>query len=96
MALEIEKVAADLVKREPKSLPHRTLLALARLRAGLVNSALDAYGIEVPEEVITPSAVAVRAVALAANGRQNEATELLRKLNRDALVPEERALVNSL
>ena len=96
VALEIEKVAADLVKREPKSLPHRTLLALARLRAGLVNSALDAYGIEVPEEVITPSAVAVRAVALAANGRQNEATELLRKLNRDALVPEERALVNSL
>ena len=95
-ALEIEKVAADLVKREPKSLPHRTLLALARLRAGLVNSALDAYGIEVPEEVITPSAVAVRAAALAANGRQNEATELLRKLNRDALVPEERALVTSL
>jgi hypothetical protein len=95
-ALKIEKVAADLVKREPKSLPHRTLLALARLRAGLVNSALDAYGIEVPEEVITPSAVAVRAVALAANGRQNEATELLRNLNRDALVPEERTMIGSL
>jgi tetratricopeptide (TPR) repeat protein len=89
----IEKLAEQLVHDEPKSLPHRTLLALARLRAGHINTALDAYNIEVPEEVITPSAVAVRAVALAANRRQNEATELVRNLNRDQLVPEERALI---
>jgi hypothetical protein len=95
-ALQIEKIAEDLVKRKPTSLPHRTLLALARLRAGHINTALDAYNIEVPEEVITPSAVAVRAAALAANGRQKEATDLLRDLNRDQLVPEERALIASL
>jgi tetratricopeptide (TPR) repeat protein len=95
-ALQIEKIAEDLVKREPTSLPHRTLLALARLRAGHINTALDAYNIEVPEEVITPSAIAVRAAALAANGRQKEATDLLRDLNRDQLVPEERALIVSL
>jgi hypothetical protein len=92
----IEKLAEQLVRAEPKSLPHRTLLALARMRAGHVNTALDAYNIEVPEEVITPSAVAVRAAALAANGRHDEAARLLRNLNRDQLVPEERALINSL
>ena len=84
------------MKREPTSLPHRTLLALARLRAGHINTALEAYNIEVPEEVITPSAIAVRAAALAANGRQKEATDLLRDLNPDQLVPEERALIVSL
>jgi tetratricopeptide (TPR) repeat protein len=94
-ALQIEKVAEDLVKREPTSLSHRTLLALARLRGGHVSTALDAYNIEVPEEIITPSAVVVRAAALAANERQNEATDLLRNLNRDRLVPEERALIDS-
>ena len=92
----IEKLAEQLVHDEPKSLPHRTLLALARMRAGHTNTALSAYNIEVPEEVITPSAVAVRAAALAANGRHDEAAELLRNLNRDQLVPEELALVNSL
>jgi len=66
------------------------------LRAGHINTALDAYNIEVPEEVITPSAVAVRAAALAANGRQNEAADLLRNLDRDQLAPEERALIDSL
>ena len=84
------------MRDEPKSLPHRTLLALARLRAGHINTALGAYNIEVPEEVITPSAVAVRAAALAANGRQNEAADLLRNLDRDQLAPEERALIDSL
>jgi len=92
-AAEIEKLAEKLVEREPKSLPHRTLLALARLRGGHRTSALDAYNIEVPEEVITPSAVAVRAAILYANGRVDEATDLIKQISPDQLVAEERALI---
>jgi tetratricopeptide (TPR) repeat protein len=91
----IEKLAEDLVAREPKSLPHRTLLALARLRAGLPQSALDAYGIEVPDEARTPSAIAVRCAALMANGRVDDAKSLLTDLNHDQLLPEEKALIES-
>jgi tetratricopeptide (TPR) repeat protein len=92
---EIEKLAEQLVQREPKSLPHRTLLALARLRSGLPSSALDAYGIEVPDEAITPSAAAVRAAVLGANGRADEARSLIAKIPRDQFLPEERALIES-
>jgi hypothetical protein len=91
----IEKLAEDLVAREAKSLPHRTLLALARLRAGLPQSALDAYGIDVPDEARTPSATAVRCATLMANGRIEEAKALLADLNRDQLLPEEKALIES-
>ncbi|MEY2493085.1 MAG: hypothetical protein QOH24_2036 [Verrucomicrobiota bacterium] len=92
-AEEIEKLAQKLVEREPKSLPHRTLLALARLRGGHRTNALEAYNIEVPEEVITPSAVAVRAAVLYANGRIDEATDLIKQISPDQLVAEERALI---
>ena len=91
----IELLAEDLVAREPKSLPHRTLLALARLRAGLAQSALDAYGIDVPDEARTPSAIAVRCAVLIANGRIDAAKSLLADLNRDQLLPEEKALIES-
>jgi tetratricopeptide (TPR) repeat protein len=91
----IELLAEDLVAREPKSLPHRTLLALARLRAGLPQSALDAYGIDVPDEARTPSAIAVRYATLIANGRVDQAKSLLADLNRDQLSPEEKALIES-
>jgi tetratricopeptide (TPR) repeat protein len=91
----IELLAEDLVAREPKSLPHRTLLALARLRAGLPQSALDAYGIDVPDEARTPSAIAVRSATLIANGRVDQAKSLLTDLNRDQLLPEEKALIES-
>jgi hypothetical protein len=93
---KIEALAADLVRREPASLPHRTLLALARLRAGHADRALDAYGIEVPQNVVTPSAIAVRAAALDANGRHEEAADLIRDLPRSALLPEEQALIGGL
>jgi hypothetical protein len=93
---EIEALAADLVRREPASLPHRTLLALARLRAGHADRALDAYGIEVPENAVTPSAIAVRAAALDANGRHAEAADLIRDLPRHQLMPEERALIENI
>ena len=91
----IELLAEDLVAREPKSLPHRTLLALARLRAGLPQSALAAYGIDVPEEARTPSAIAVRFAALIANGHIDAAKSLLADLNHDQLLPEEKALIES-
>jgi tetratricopeptide (TPR) repeat protein len=92
-AEEIEKLAQGLVEREPRSLPHRTLLALARLRGGHRTRALEAYNIEVPEEIITPSAVAVRAAVLYANGRITEAKDLIKQLSTDQLVAEERALI---
>jgi hypothetical protein len=93
-AEEIEKLAAKLVRDEPKSLPHRTLLALARLRAGRPLAALDAYGIEVPEEVITPSAAAVRAATLYVNGRADEAADTIKQVSLDQLASEERALID--
>jgi hypothetical protein len=93
-AEEIEKLAAKLVRDEPKSLPHRTLLALARLRAGRPLAALDAYGIEVPEEIITPSAAAVRAATLYANGHADEAADLIKRVSLDRLASEERALID--
>jgi hypothetical protein len=93
---ETEKLAEQLVEREPKSLPHRTLLALARLRQGLPSSALDAYGIEVPEEAITPSAAVVRAAALSANGRTDEARTLIANLRAEQLLPEEGALIEGI
>jgi hypothetical protein len=89
----IELLAEKLIEREPKSLPHRTLLALARLRAGLPSSALDAYAIEVPDEARTSSAIAVRCAALLANGRIDEAKSLISELHIDQLLPEERALI---
>jgi hypothetical protein len=92
-AEEIEKLAEKLVEREPKSLPHRTLLALARLRGGHRTSALEAYNVEVPEEVITPSGVAVRAAVLYANGRVDEAKDLIKQISPDQLLVEERALI---
>jgi len=94
--IAIEHLAEKLVQREPASLPHRTLLALARLRFGLPASALDAYGIDVPHKARTASAVAVRCAALMANGRIDEAKSLIAELQRDQLLPEERALIDSL
>jgi hypothetical protein len=91
---QIEQLAERLIKREPNSLPHRTLLALARIRAGLPASALDAYGIQVPDQALTASAIAVRCAALMANGRMDEAKSLISGLRRDQLLLEERALIN--
>jgi DNA-binding SARP family transcriptional activator len=39
----IEQLAEKLMEREPASLPHRTLLALARLRQGRAQDALRVY-----------------------------------------------------
>jgi hypothetical protein len=93
----IERLAADLVQREPSSLPHRTLLALARLRLGKFSDAMDAYsGIQVARGALTPSAVAVHAAVLAANGRGEDAATEIRDVDRKRLMPEEAALVESI
>src|SRR2546423_554849 len=73
--ITIEQLAARLVQREPSSLPHRTLLALARLKLGKFSDAMDAYSnIQVSRGALTPSALAVHAPVLAANGTPDDAS----------------------
>ncbi len=90
----IEKLAADLVKREPASLPHRTLLALALLKQNRAADALQAYAdIRLAPKALTPSALAVHSAVLAATGHDADAQTEAEKLPLDKLLPEERALV---
>ena len=91
---KIEEVATKLVQREPSSLPHRTLLGLARLRLGKFSDAMDAYSnIQVARNALTPSALAVHAAVLAANGRAGDAAAEMRELDPKRLLPEEAALI---
>jgi len=93
----IEELAAKLVQREPSSLPHRTLLALARLRLGQYGGAMEAYAnIQAARSALTPSALAVHAAVLAANGRSEDAATEMRDVDRRRLLPEEAALVENL
>jgi tetratricopeptide (TPR) repeat protein len=92
--ITIEDLAVRLVQREPSSLPHRTLLALARLRLGKFSDAMDAYSnIQVSRGALTPSALAVHAAVLAANGKTADAATELRDVDVKRLLPEEAALV---
>jgi tetratricopeptide (TPR) repeat protein len=94
--ITLEQLAAQLVQREPSSLPHRTLLALARLRLGKFSEALEAYSnIQVSRGALTPSALAVHAAVLAANGRADDAASEARELDVKRLLPEEAALLES-
>jgi tetratricopeptide (TPR) repeat protein len=91
---KIEELAAKLVQREPSSLPHRTLLALARLKLGKFSDAMDAYSnIQVSRGALTPSALTVHAAVLAANGRANDAATEAREVDPKRLLPEEAALI---
>lgn len=93
----IEQIAAKLVEREPASLPHRTLLALARLRQNRAADALRVYEqINVPRNVLTPSALAIHAAVLAANGQNEDARTEAKQVPLDKLLPEERALLQEL
>jgi hypothetical protein len=90
----IEQLAAKLVQREPLSLPHRTLLALARLKLGKFSDAMDAYSnIQASRGALTPSALAVHAAVLAANGRPDDAASEVRDIDPKRLLPEEAALI---
>jgi tetratricopeptide (TPR) repeat protein len=93
----IEELAAKLVQRYPSSLPHRTLLALARLRLGKFSDAMGAYvNIEVVPSALTPSALAVHAAVLTANGRSQDAATEMRGIDRKRLLPQEAALVENI
>jgi hypothetical protein len=92
--IAIERLAADLLQREPSSLPHRTLLALARLERGKFSDALEAYaGIQADRSALTPSALAVHAAVLSANGHADEAATEIREIDLTRLLPEEAALI---
>jgi hypothetical protein len=94
---EIEQLAQKLVERNPRSLPHRTLLALARLWQNRAAEALDVYAnIQVAPNALTPSALAVHAAVLAANGRADDAKTEAAQIKVDNLLPEEKALIQNL
>ncbi|HJT79549.1 MAG TPA: hypothetical protein VJ719_00005 [Chthoniobacterales bacterium] len=91
---EIEQLADELVKREPASLPHRTLLALARLKQGRAYDALAVYrGINVPKSALTTSTLSVHVAVLAATNEKEAARQEAVMLSKDKLLPEEHALV---
>jgi hypothetical protein len=97
MVDEIEKLAEKLIQRNPASMPHRTLLALARLRQNRPADALGAYAsIAAPPGALTPSARSVHAAVLLANGHHEEAEEEAAQVKREDLLPEERALIASI
>jgi tetratricopeptide (TPR) repeat protein len=90
----IEQLARSLVERNPASLPHRTLLALARLKAGRAAEALEVYqGLHVPQQALTQSALAVHAAVLVANGHIDDARLELAQVDAEQLLPEEQALI---
>jgi tetratricopeptide (TPR) repeat protein len=93
----LEKLASDLVARNPRSLPHRTFLALARLKQNRPADALAVYeNITVAPNALTSSALAVHAAVLAANGRVEEAQSEARRVKIDNLLPEEKTLLDGL
>jgi hypothetical protein len=94
---EIEQLAQKLGGQNPRSLPHRTLLALARLRQNRAAEALDVYAnIQVAPNALTPSALAVHIAVLAANGRADDAKAEATQVKVDNLLPEEKALIQNL
>jgi tetratricopeptide (TPR) repeat protein len=90
----IEQLAEKLLEREPASLPHRTLLALARLKQGRANDALRVYeNVQVAPSALTGSALAVHAAVLEATGHHDDAETEKEKIDINAVLPEEAALV---
>ena len=96
-AAAIEKLAEKLIEREPHSLPHRTLLALALLRQERAEDALRVYSdLQVKQDAVSGSALAVHAAILAATANLENAKTEAAQLKREQLLPEEQALVKSL
>ena len=91
---ELVELAAKLVVKNPRSLPHRTFLALAYLKENRPADALVVYkDITVARGALTPGALAVHAAVLAANGRAEEAKSEAKQTRDDQLLPEERRLI---
>jgi hypothetical protein len=95
-AVAIEELAEKLIEQEPASLPHRTLLALARLKQGRAQDALAVYSdLRVPQNALSGSALAVHAAILAAAAHWQDAKTEVEQIKHQALLPEERSLVDS-
>jgi hypothetical protein len=93
----VEQLAKQLVQRDPASLPHRTLLALVYLKQNRPATALGVYEkLNVPPNALTPSALAVHAAVLKANGNLDDAVKEAAQVPRSALLPEEQALISDL
>jgi hypothetical protein len=96
-AVVIEQLAEKLIEREPASLPHRTLLALARLRQGRLEEALNVYAdLRVGENALSASALAVHAATLAATAHTEDAKTEAAQIKPEQILPEERALIETL
>ena len=96
-AAQVEQLAEKLIEREPASLPHRTLLALARLRQGRAQDALRIYeNVQVAVNILTPSALAVHAAVLEATGHHEDALTEKGQIKPEQLLPEERALIEKI
>ena len=88
------KTAERLVAQTPGSLPHRTTLALAWLRAEQPARALAVYdGLAIPWERAAPGQRAVHAAVLGAGGKADAARAEARALRPETLRAEERALI---
>lgn len=94
---QIAQLAAGLVEKEPASLPHRTLLALVRLKQNRAADALAVYsGLNIPANALTPSALAVHAAVLSASGHPDDARTEQAQVAKEQLTAEERALIDAL
>ena len=93
---DAEKAAHEgevLVAREPYNWQARATVALAQLRLGHPAAALEAFKGIKAEETSPVGPLAVRAVALDANGWKDGAKGDARTLAAAQLLPEERALI---
>jgi tetratricopeptide (TPR) repeat protein len=92
----ITKTAERLVQQNPRSLPHRTLLALAYYRSGRYADALAVYeNIQLERGALTPSALTVHAIVLAANAKIDIAQSEAETVPAERLLPEEKALLET-
>jgi tetratricopeptide (TPR) repeat protein len=93
----IEQLANNLIEREPASMPHRTLLALARLRQGRNDDALSVYSrLQLTPDALTGSALAVHAAVLAATAHIEDAKTEAAQIKRDGILPEEDNLIKGI
>jgi tetratricopeptide (TPR) repeat protein len=95
-AAAIEQLAQKLMEREPLSLPHHTLLALARLRQGRAADALNVYNnVRVAQNALSGSALAVHAAVLAGTAHTDDAKTEVAQIKPEQLLPEERSLIKT-
>lgn len=97
-ALEASLATAErLVAATPSSMPHRTTLALARLRLGRNADALSVFRkVSIPENVALPNTRLVHALALRACGFTVEAKTEAGRVPRTRLRPEEKVLLDGI